>query len=191
MSIRNITLAGILAVGMARLYGQAHAEVRPVQAYAHIPERNVFGLKAAEEVRKEIVPPSPSVQVRLTGVTTVLGDRRALLMVKTPPEAGQAAQPEESLILAVGQKRMGIEVVAINENSGTADIVNQGVPLHLNFEIPSPGTRPTAAGPVPVPARAPVVVPPPLPPALPSGYGIPVPAPESPAPMMEGSEPGS
>src|SRR5262249_45052252 len=79
--------------------------------YQAILDRNVFGLKPppppgkSEEKKVDLAP------ITLTGITTILGNKRALMNVQVP---GKTAQP---LILAEGQREGEIEVLEIDEKA--------------------------------------------------------------------------
>jgi hypothetical protein len=92
--------------------------------YSLIPERNLFGLH--EQV--VVVPPpkeEPLPKIVLNGVAT-LGRKLAFLKVQFPPKPGEQQTPqqqgEQSLILSEGQREAGIEVLEINEKTGTIRI---------------------------------------------------------------------
>jgi hypothetical protein len=72
----------------------------PDNPYHKISERNVFGLKPPQPVI--VVPPSgPLPRIVLTGITTILGDKRALLKIQFPAYPSRPAK-EQSTILAEG-----------------------------------------------------------------------------------------
>jgi hypothetical protein len=86
--------------------------------YSAIWLRNVFDLKP------EPPPPPPNEKtnlpppnVELTGITTLLGTKRALFMVQEPASAGKPAGKEESYILTEGQRQGMLEVMEINPKS--------------------------------------------------------------------------
>ena len=127
--------------------------------YQGIVDRNVFGLKPMPPaVRPEdIKPPAPD--LNLTGITTILGNKRALLKVPAKPPK----QKEESYILTEGQSEGDIEVLTIDEVAGTVKVMNHGVAQTLDFSINTKGgvgsAGPTAMG---SPATAQGSVPPAL-----------------------------
>jgi len=136
----------LLAVSFAALNAQA-LEVRE-SPYDKIAARNLFDLHPA--VTTSQTPP-PVVQqlpnVKLTGITTILGKPLALLTI-----AATKSQSAESVILALGQAVNGIEVKAIDEKAGVVRILNGGEPQMLNFEpATSPGMQPN---PIPMPPPA-------------------------------------
>jgi hypothetical protein len=92
--------------------------------YSLIPERNLFGLHEPVVVVKDPVEP-PLPKIVLNGVAT-LGRKLAFLKVQFPPRPGEQQTPqqqgEQSLILSEGQREAGIEVLEINEKTGTIRI---------------------------------------------------------------------
>ncbi|HWV98110.1 MAG TPA: hypothetical protein VNZ64_00325 [Candidatus Acidoferrum sp.] len=103
--------------------------------YAGIVARNVFALKPAPvAVPIEEVKPPPS-KITLTGITTILGRKQALM--KTPPPAGKPGEPpkgEQSYILGEGEREGDIEVLQIDEKAGTVKVKNGDVLVVLNFD---------------------------------------------------------
>jgi hypothetical protein len=104
--------------------------------YEGIVERNLFGLKPPppppdpEAANK----PQPS-KITLTGITTILGNKRALM--KTPPpqaKPGEQAKTEQSYILAIGERENEIEVLDIDEIAGTVKVKNAGVIETVSFK---------------------------------------------------------
>jgi len=96
--------------------------------YQAIVDRNVFGLKpppppGKPEEKKVDLPP-----ITLTGITTILGNKRALMNVQSP------GKPPNSLILAEGQREGEIEVLEIDEKAGSVKINQSGTVVSLNFE---------------------------------------------------------
>lgn len=158
--------------------------------YGTIPARNVFGLvpPPAPPSPESLRPPLP--KITITGVTTILGNKRVLL--KLPPGAakpGEAAKAEQSFILSEGQREGDIEVVSIDEVAGSVNLIYGGTPTTLTLEKDGPkapvagGTPPTInpflmgrpAVPTPVPAPVPTGV-----------YPSAIPAPQAAAPSPTG-----
>lgn len=114
--------------------------------YSSILQRNVFRLRphppAASEPARAPLP-----KVHLTGITTILKGKRALLKVEFP--AKPPARPkEESFILKEGQRAGPIEVLEINEKTEQVKLNNSGTITNLTFEklapTPQPSTSPVA-----------------------------------------------
>jgi hypothetical protein len=97
------------------------------KTYKNIPERNVFGLKQPIPPAPPPPPPPPTANVKLTGVTTLLGQRRAILVI-TPP-----GKPAESKMIKEGDREGDLEVLSINELTGTVRIRNNNQEAELNF----------------------------------------------------------
>ncbi len=151
----------ILLLGM--LNGIAEVDANK---YSAIPQRNAFNLREPEPP-KPTEPPPPPINVKLTGITTILDSKRAFLLVQE-----QGKPQAESKVLKEGEKDGEIEVVKINEVEGEVKIINSGKEVTLNFEKDGvkPGTTPAVAtGAPPVPPGARPVIP--LPGAIPSNYG--------------------
>ena len=124
--------------------------------YQGIVERNLFALKPPP------APPDPDAnnkpqpsKITLTGITTILGNKRALM--KTPPptaKPGEQAKTEQSYILAVGERQDEIEVIDIDEVAGTVKVKNAGLVETVSFKengVKQPGGGPGAPS-VPPPA---------------------------------------
>jgi hypothetical protein len=123
----------------------AHAVSAGDSPYKNIVERNVFGLKPPQGPTVEPPPPPPPAKITLTGITTLLGNKRALLSVQVPNK------PLETFMLTEGQRDGEIEVLEIDEKAGTVKVVNHGVAQTLDFKIdgakPVPVILPTGAAP--------------------------------------------
>lgn len=96
--------------------------------YQGIVDRNVFGLKppappGKPEEKKVDLPP-----ITLTGITTILNNKRALMNIQPP------GKPLQSFILAEGQRDGDLEVLEIDEKSGTVKVNQSGTVLSVNFE---------------------------------------------------------
>jgi len=130
--------------------------------YHLIVKRNVFGLRPPPPIKVAQPPPPEVPKVTLTGITTILKGKRALLKVQFP--AKPPARPkEESYILAEGKRKGPITVLAINENTGFVKINNSGTEMNITFPklAPKPAVtakppRATARPRVPYPPRFPV-----------------------------------
>lgn len=112
--------------------------------YQGITERNVFGLRPPPaEVAPEL-PKPPALKLTLTGITTILGDKRALL--KAPASAGPGQPPtEQYYMLREGQRDGDLEVLAIDEKAGTVRVNNAGTLATLNFNDNGPKLAPASA----------------------------------------------
>src|SRR5436190_7649458 len=137
----------ILCVGASAIVNDS------ANPYQGIVDRNVFGLKPARSITENISPPvKDPPPITLTGITTILKTKRALLNVQSP------GKPIQSFILAEGQREGDIEVVEIDAKAGSIKVNYAGTTVPLNFEkngpkliASSPGTAlPGAAGAAPV-----------------------------------------
>ena len=107
--------------------------------YLGIAGSNVFRLMPAQRQGTDR-PPAPLARVKAVGITTMLGDKRALLKVylpATPPEPAK----ELSCILTVGQREGPIEVLEIDEMAGSVRVNNSGTVMVLTLEETAPGCK--------------------------------------------------
>jgi len=101
--------------------------------YRGIWLRNVFDLKPTPAQLVETANTEPPPNIKLTGITTILGNKQALFMVQAAAERGKPAGPEQSYILSEGQRRGVLEVVEINPKTATVKIKNEGVLSTITF----------------------------------------------------------
>ena len=120
--------------------------VKPALAgdpYDGICQRNAFRLKPRLAVA---TPPThaPFPKIRLTGITTILRGKRALLKVELP---GKPADKAESYILTEGQKSGPLKVLQINDLAAQVVVDYSGTITNLTFDKPppTPSPRPTPA----------------------------------------------
>src|SRR5438874_469686 len=91
--------------------------------YHGIVDRNVFGLKDPPPPP----PPNPDAgkpptpPITLTGITTVLGNKRAFLTLQLPAKAPEPAKIA-SLMLTEGQRDGEVEVLEIDEKERTVKV---------------------------------------------------------------------
>lgn len=162
--------SGLLGALLAATAMRATTSHPAFDRYYAIPERNAFGLKPREEPAPPAAPTKPLRKLLLTGITTLLGTKRALL--KAEPLPGYKDEKEQSLILTEGQRQDEIEVVWIDEHAGRVMVDNSGTLMMLSFQKDAPKLRnsaPPTHG-VPVPS---VPQPGALPPPVPSATGGP------------------
>jgi hypothetical protein len=100
--------------------------------YSQIPERNLFGL---HEPPQQIVEPVKQQlpKIVLNGITT-MGSKLAFLKVQSLPKPGEQPQAEQSFTMTEGQRESGIEILEINERSGTVRLNNSGTEMTLGFD---------------------------------------------------------
>jgi len=111
------------------------------ELYQGITKRNVFGLVPPQI--QIVEPPPPQIpKLTLTGITTILGNKRALMMEAEP--GGKPGQPvqEVSLILTEGQREGNVEVLLIDEHAGSVKVNNSGTIMTLTFEKDGPRMPP-------------------------------------------------
>lgn len=125
--------------------------------YGAIVRRNAFNLREPEPPKPPPEPP-PSIKVNLTGITTILSGKRAFLLVQE-----QGKQPE-SKMLKEGERDGQIEVVSIDESTGSVKIKIGEKETELTFE--KDGLKPPTS-----PAGAPGTVP-----GVPGAPGVPSPS---------------
>ena len=128
---RTRMICALGAVGFASI-GQVSGGTFPNNPYHSISERNVFGLKPVSPIHVE-QPNLPLPKVVLTGITTILKGKRALLKVQFPAKP-QVPAKEESYILAEGQRDGPIEVLKINETNATVTVDNAGTVTTITVE---------------------------------------------------------
>ncbi len=116
--------------------------------YGEIIRRNAFNLHEPAPPKPPPEPP-PSIKVNLTGITTILSGKRAFVLVQE-----QGKQPE-SKMLKEGERDGQIEVISINESSGSVKLKVGDKETELTFE--KDGIKPPSAPSAPTPgAGAPV-----------------------------------
>jgi hypothetical protein len=108
--------------------------------YREISERNVFHLVPRVPARTQ-TNPEPLPKIRLTGITTILRGKRALLKVQFP--AKPFTHPtEESYILKEGERAGPIQVLQINEKTAYVTVNDSGVVTNLTFDKIPPAPAP-------------------------------------------------
>jgi hypothetical protein len=136
----------------------ARADAR-ANPYDSIVERNPFGLKPPpppdpDAGKPPPPPPAPLAVVELTGITSILSSKRALLEIVPGP-----GKPMLKPILAEGERVESVEVVSINVEKNEVVLKNGNITTNLTFKVakasgpatpPPPGAPPAA---VPQPAQ--------------------------------------
>jgi hypothetical protein len=151
--LKNIGAIGIVAALGVGAHAVADVSVRH---YNDIPDRNVFGLKPPPSQPPATNPPAQLPKITLTGITTILGNKRALMMVAPVAVKPGEKVNELSMILTEGQREGEIEVLQIDEKRGSVKVNNAGTVMLLTFE--KDGAR-LPATPAPVPGRPGVPLP--------------------------------
>jgi hypothetical protein len=131
--------------------------------YDSIVARNVFALKPPPQAPDPELNKPPPPKITPTGITTILGNKRALFKVQMPARPPEPAK-EQAFILTEGQREGQIEVLEIDEKAGSIKFNNFGTIVTLTLDkdgaklpntpapaVPPPGV-PATAGYVPAPA---------------------------------------
>ena len=149
---------GMSVVAGLSLSALAVAPDASTSQYRNIPDRNVFGLRPPPVGPAATNPPAALPKITLTGITTILGNKRALM--KVAPNGMKPGDPkEQSLILTEGQREGEIEVLQIDENRGSVKVNNSGTEMLLTFEKDGaklPTTPPPGPGLPPLPTALPL-----------------------------------
>jgi hypothetical protein len=131
-------IALCLAGGLA-LNAGLHADnvAFPDNPYAAIVVRNVFGLNPPPPpVDPNAPPPEPEVKITANGIMAIMGQAEALYKTTV------AGKPDQSYMLAEGQREDDIEVVKIDEKARSITFNNHGVVQ----EIPLANTTDSGKG---------------------------------------------
>ena len=155
-----LALIGLAAGGLPNTSTKAVVPDRGLGQYNTIPERNVFGLRPPPNDPLPTNPPAQLPKITLTGITTILGNKRALMMLAPPNLKPGNTNHEISLILTEGQRESEVEVLQIDEKRGSVRVNNSGTVMTLTFEKDGtklPATPPprTGAPPPPLPIGVP------------------------------------
>lgn len=115
-----------LALGLS-----ARRALAGTEPYEGIAKRNMFGLREGTPAPVPTVSSPP--RITLTGITTILGDRRALMNVLFPARPGHPAK-RESYMLAEHERQGTLEVLAIDERAGKVKLNEAGSIVTVSFE---------------------------------------------------------
>ena len=110
--------------------------------------RNVFDIHTPPPVDMNKPPDVPPPKITLNGITSTLGQVRALFKVAIPAKPGQPAK-DQFYILGEGEAQDDIEVTKIDEKGGLVTFNNHGTDqeLPLTTATASTAPAPAAAGP--------------------------------------------
>jgi hypothetical protein len=108
----------------------------PGNPYQSIIDRNVFSLKPPPPPVDPAETTKPTVvKITLTGITTILGNKRVLMKTAPPPgKPGEGPKTDQSYILTEGQREGDIEVIQIDDKAGSVKVNNAGTIQTLTFE---------------------------------------------------------
>ncbi len=115
----------LCATARAGLPGQS------TNVYHDIIERNIFHLTPVPPPPGP--PPPPLPEITLTGITTILADKRALVKIHYPAGPAGPAK-EEEFILKPGERAGAVEVLAIDEKAGRVEVNNHGTVMTITFK---------------------------------------------------------
>ena len=114
---------------------QSKAPGKPTaKRYQVILVRNPFGLNPPPppEPEEEPPPPEPDVDIYLTGISTLLGKKRAFLKTDDPKETDKDKKVRY-YSLKIGEEQDQIKILEIDVDNGTVDISYKGDSQQLNF----------------------------------------------------------
>lgn len=143
-----LCIVGVLALGVPTL---ASAPDSSGAHYQGIALRNVFGLMPPVTTHFD-PPPAPLPKIVLTGITTILGEKRALIKLLTPARPGERPA-EVAYLLREGQREGNLEVLRIDDNAAFVILEFSGATLTLTFEKDGP-KEPISPAPTPLPNPA-------------------------------------
>lgn len=114
--------------GLATLTVPARANDGVDGRFAAIEARNVFGLKEPPPLPPPLPLPAPATTVKITGITTIVLPKRAILQVQVQ------GQKSESIVLCEGESFGAVQVHGIDVDNGEVTIFNDGQPMKLSLE---------------------------------------------------------
>lgn len=102
--------------------------------YSVILVRNPFGLNPPPPPLppEPEAPPEPEVDIKLTGMTTLLGQQRAFLKTIDPTKKEDA---EKYYSLKVGEAKDGLEIVSIDMDLGKVTIRHKDIEKELDMKV--------------------------------------------------------
>src|SRR5439155_19029391 len=119
--------------------------------YQGIVDRNVFGLKPLPPPKASGPEKPPAPKITLNGITTILHKKQVFMTAQLPARPPEPAKPQ-SFILSEGQRDGDIEVLEIDEKTGTVKLNNFGVAMTLTMD--KDGAKLPASAPGPMLASA-------------------------------------
>ena len=148
----------VCVLGSLAVTAAAHAIVNDGGAdngnpYRVIIERNVFDLKGPPPPVSIVPTNAPPPNVKLTGISSILGKKQALFMVQKLGIPGKSPNTDVPYIITEGERQDTVEVLEINEKAATVKIKNDGTVSVLTFEklnlpsTPGMGVPPGLPGP--------------------------------------------
>jgi hypothetical protein len=120
----------LLLVSSAANCDAANPATNPYQV---ISVRNLFALRPSPPPLQPQPPSKPLPTIFLTGITTILGDKRACLELIIPPRPHEPGHSQSSL-LKEGQRIGPLEVLQIDPKAELVKVSCDGVITMLSFE---------------------------------------------------------
>src|SRR5260370_19158272 len=130
-----------LAVVAFAIGAQATIAASTENPYQGIVERNVWGLVPPPPPPSNEPPKPPAPKITLTGITTILGSKQALLTVQLPPKPGEPAK-QEPLILSEGERQGEVEVLEIDDVAYTIKVNDYGEVMTIALEKQKDSPKP-------------------------------------------------
>jgi hypothetical protein len=121
-------LLGFTLVEPFTAHAVTNSRINPFQP---IVTRNAFRLQPPQKAPETKLPPILS-RIKLLGITTILGDKRAILRVQRPAIPGEILA-DQSLILIEGQSEGSVTVTKIDETAGTVEVNHAGTTMLLRL----------------------------------------------------------
>ena len=115
------------AVSVAAVQAEENSYTRVITG------RNVFGLKSPPIIIEDPRPESPKPVIKLQGIHNILGPRKVMLKLQFLARPGTPAR-EICLVLDEGQSAEGIQVLAIDEKTGSVKFINHGTAQTLTLK---------------------------------------------------------
>ena len=141
MNLNRIILAGALAGCLLAV--ESAVAFTPDNPYTYpITNRNLFGLKPPPDPNDPAnqPPPPPLRKIELSGITTILGKKMAVLRVARTPKPGEA--PQVSVMLGEGAPaEENVEVLQINLTFGTSGFNLVGSQYPIGGSITNTGSN--------------------------------------------------
>jgi hypothetical protein len=167
VKVRKEILLSVLASVLASPTAKAIAPNPSPAPYQQIPQRNVFGLRPAPFTPVPQSTPAAPPKLTLQGITTILGNKLAILKALVPAIKPGDQAKEQALLLAEGQRDGNIEVLQVDEKAGSVTVNDFGTVTTLTFakngaplpSAPAPGASAPGSLPNPNPASVPPVSP--------------------------------
>jgi hypothetical protein len=110
---KNVMIAGAIALAVTIVVVLNHTAFRTSPAVQQMAQTNTSAFMATSKAKAE------QVNVKLTGITTILNIKKALLKVRWPADMSRR---EESYMLSEGESQDGITVESIDPTNGVVKL---------------------------------------------------------------------